>query len=149
MDGGLPRSNRPRTISANSANLHLLSDVDRERQGPRSSRRGSGFARTICGLPDLAWVATAMDKPTKKSPGAVPRENDVSQLGPAKRRSIAYIPGGMRTVVIGTAILLVALLVWAIQPSGNATRPNRAAFNPGGQALPVGVAMATSGEIYV
>jgi multidrug efflux system membrane fusion protein len=55
----------------------------------------------------------------------------------------------MRTVVIGTAILLVALLVWAIQPSGNATRPNRAAFNPGGQALPVGVAMATSGDIDV
>src|SRR5437899_1806925 len=91
-----------------------------------------------------------MDKPTNKNPGAVPREKDARRLERARRgRVIRYVPGGMRTIVIGTAILLVALLVWAIRPSGNVTTPNRAAFNPGNQALPVGVAKVATGDIDV
>jgi multidrug efflux system membrane fusion protein len=65
-----------------------------------------------------------------------------------KRRWIERIPGGSKTVVIGIAIALVALLVWIVRPSPNAL-PNRNGFAGANQATPVGIAKVSSGDIQV
>ncbi|HXJ00068.1 MAG TPA: MdtA/MuxA family multidrug efflux RND transporter periplasmic adaptor subunit [Micropepsaceae bacterium] len=63
------------------------------------------------------------------------------------RRWIRYVPGGGKTIVIGIAVLLVALLVWFIRPT-QTVRPNRN-FIGANQAMPVGIAKITTGDINV
>src|ERR1700704_2814893 len=64
----------------------------------------------------------------------------------AKRSRVRYVPGGMKTIVIAGAIILVALVVWFIRPTATGQRPN---FGGANQATPVGVAKAVSGDIRV
>jgi membrane fusion protein, multidrug efflux system len=56
------------------------------------------------------------------------------------------IPGGMKTLVIGGAIIAVALLVWLIEPAPPARNPNFVGAN---QALPVGVSKVVSGDVDI
>ena len=55
----------------------------------------------------------------------------------------------MKTVVIGTAVLLVALLVWEIKPAPNAGRANNPFFAGRNAPTPVGIAKAALGDIDV
>jgi multidrug efflux system membrane fusion protein len=68
----------------------------------------------------------------------------------ARRRPWArYVPGGMKTVVIAAAVILVGLLVWAIKPNPNAARPNNPFFAGRNAPVPVGIAKASPGDIDV
>ena len=62
-----------------------------------------------------------MDQRTPKNPFD-PLETGESAVR-RKRGWVRFVPGGMKTVVIGAAVILVALLVWYIQPASNAGRP--------------------------
>src|SRR5207302_10034551 len=66
-----------------------------------------------------------------------------------RRGWVRYVPGGMKTVVVSTAVLLVALLVWAIQPDPNAQRARNPFFGARNQPMPVGIAKANPGDIDV
>jgi len=92
-----------------------------------------------------------MDQRTGKRPFDPPAEHAPENAPYARRSWTRRVPGGMRTVVIGTALLLVALLVWAIRPSATTPGPaNRfGGANQGNQAMPVGVAKAALGDIDV
>jgi multidrug efflux system membrane fusion protein len=86
-----------------------------------------------------------MDQRTDRNPFDVPTEGFEHRA--SRRRWITYVPGGWKTIVLGVAIVLVALLVWFIRP----TQPVRVNRFGGGvnQATPVGVAKATAGDIDV
>jgi multidrug efflux system membrane fusion protein len=56
------------------------------------------------------------------------------------------VPGGQRVFWIALGLLLLALVIWAIRPSGTSTA-NGGRF--GGGPMPVGVARVTSGDIDV
>ncbi|HYM17042.1 MAG TPA: hypothetical protein VEU06_00640 [Micropepsaceae bacterium] len=88
-----------------------------------------------------------MDKPTKRDRGAIPPP-EPRRLERVKRWSSEHLPGGMRTLVIGNAILVVLLLVWAIQPNPN-TANRGPGFGGGNQPQPVGIAQAQPGEIRI
>jgi membrane fusion protein, multidrug efflux system len=87
-----------------------------------------------------------MDQRTDRNPFDVPTEGFQDHRAP-RRRWIRYVPGGWKTVIVGSAIILVALLVYFIRP----TQPVRVNRFGGGvnQATPVGVATVTSGDINV
>ena len=55
----------------------------------------------------------------------------------------------MKTVVVSTAVALIALLVWAIQPNPNAQRARNPFFGGRNQPMPVGIAKANPGDIDV
>ena len=87
-----------------------------------------------------------MDQRTDRNPFDVPTEG-LQDHRASRRRWIRYVPGGWKTVIVGSAIILVALLVYFIRP----TQPVRANRFGGGvnQATPVGVATVTSGDVNV
>lgn len=87
-----------------------------------------------------------MDQRTGKNPFDAPGAGARDPVGGAKGWSARHVPGGLRTVVIGTAVLLIAVLVWAIRPSPTQPNPNRLGPN---QAMPVGVATAALGDVNV
>ena len=83
-----------------------------------------------------------MDQRTGKNPFDAPG-GSVQE----RNKRWRHVPGGLKTVVIGTAVLLIAVLVWTIKPNPNAPRnPFAGGAN---QAMPVGVATATLGDINV
>lgn len=89
-----------------------------------------------------------MDQRLDKGPYDPLRSDD-----PAARRRrgwTRFVPGGMKTVVVSTAVLLVALLVWAIQPNPNTQRTRNPFFAGGRNApMPVGIAKASLGDVDV
>src|SRR5579872_1961732 len=85
-----------------------------------------------------------MDQRTPKNPFDAPG-TDVRR----RRGMMRFVPGGTKTVVIGVAALLVALLVWAIKPAPNAGRPNNPFFAGRNAPVPVGVAKIALGDIDV
>lgn len=88
-----------------------------------------------------------MDQRTPKNPFD---PLDAGESAVRRRRGwVRYVPGGMKTVVVGTAVILVALLVWAIKPSPNAGRPNNPFFAGRNAPTPVGIAKASLGDIDV
>ena len=88
-----------------------------------------------------------MDQRTPKNPFD-PLDTDESAVR-RRRGWVRFVPGGMKTVVIGTAVILVALLVWEIQPSPNAGRANNPFFAGRNAPTPVGIAKAALGDIDV
>jgi multidrug efflux system membrane fusion protein len=88
-----------------------------------------------------------MDQRTDRNPFDVPPEG-LEEHRSSRKAWIHRIPGGGKTVVIGIAIVLIALLVWLIRPSPTVT-PNRNGFAGANQATPVGIAKVTSGDIDV
>ena len=88
-----------------------------------------------------------MDQRTPKNPFD-PLEAGESAVR-RRRGWVGYVPGGMKTVVIGTAVILVALLVWAIKPAPNAGRANNPFFAGRNAPTPVGIAKANLGDIDV
>ncbi len=87
-----------------------------------------------------------MDQRTPKNPFD---PLDPGQAIARRRTWVRYVPGGMKTLVIATAVLLVALLVWAIKPAPNAGRPNNPFFAGRNAPTPVGIAKASLGDIDV
>jgi membrane fusion protein, multidrug efflux system len=87
-----------------------------------------------------------MDQRTGKSPFDPPGLDDTAVR--RRRGIIRFVPGGLKTVVIGLAALLVALLVWAIKPNPNA-RPTNPFFAGRNAPTPVGIAKASLGDIDV
>jgi multidrug efflux system membrane fusion protein len=87
-----------------------------------------------------------MDQRTPKNPFDPPGVGDAASR--RKRGILRFVPGGLKTVVVGLAALFVALLVWAIKPNPNA-RPNNPFFAGRNQPSPVGVAKANLGDIDV
>jgi membrane fusion protein, multidrug efflux system len=85
-----------------------------------------------------------MDQRTGKNPFDGPG-GSVDE-GAARAKRWRRVPGGLKTVVIGTAVVLIAVLVWAIRPNPN---PPRNPFFGANQIMPVGVATATLGDINV
>ena len=88
-----------------------------------------------------------MDQRTPKNPFD-PLEAGESAVR-RRRGWVGYVPGGMKTVVIGAAVILVALLVWAIKPAPNAGRANNPFFAGRNAPTPVGIAKANLGDIDV
>jgi multidrug efflux system membrane fusion protein len=70
------------------------------------------------------------------------------RLERAKRWRIAYVPGGIKTLVIGIAIALVAIIVLFVKPTAPPPR-GPGAFAGANQGTPVGVAKAVTGDIGV
>lgn len=88
-----------------------------------------------------------MDQRTPKNPFDTP---DLKGSAVRRRRGfVRFVPGGMKTVVVGLAAILVAILVWAIKPSPNAGRPNNPFFAGRNAPVPVGIAKANLGDIDV
>src|SRR5690348_4832656 len=88
-----------------------------------------------------------MDQRTPKNPFD---PLDTGESAIRRRRGwVRFVPGGMKTVVIGTAVLLVALLVWEIKPAPNAGRANNPFFAGRNAPTPVGIAKAALGDIDV
>ena len=77
-----------------------------------------------------------------------PLADPAAHARPAGRRWIRFVPGQWKTVVIGTALILIAFLVWAIRPVQTPVR-NRNAFAGINQPTPVGVAKVSLGDIEV
>ena len=88
-----------------------------------------------------------MDQRTPKNPFD-PLETGESVVR-GRRGWVRYVPGGMKTVVIGTAVILIALLVWEIKPAPNAGRANNPFFAGRNAPTPVGIAKASLGDIDV
>jgi multidrug efflux system membrane fusion protein len=57
------------------------------------------------------------------------------------------VPGGLGTIVIGVAILVVAVIVWVAQPNRAAPGTFNRLAGGTNQAMPVGIAKAVSGDI--
>jgi membrane fusion protein, multidrug efflux system len=66
------------------------------------------------------------------------------------RRGITrFIPGGMKTVVVGLAALVVGGLVYEIRPSTTATARRNPFFNGANAPVPVGTAKAALGDVDI
>src|SRR6266851_3893722 len=88
-----------------------------------------------------------MDQRTGRNPfDAAPQESDDHPT--TRMRWTDRVPGGLKTIIIGTALILIALVVFAVRPSQN-TRPNRNAQAGANQSTPVGVAKVTLGDVDV
>ncbi len=87
-----------------------------------------------------------MDQRTGKNPFDPPGLDDKAVR--RRRGIVRFVPGGMKTVVVGLAALLVALLVWLIKPNPNA-RPANPFFAGRNAPVPVGISKATLGDIDV
>ncbi len=87
-----------------------------------------------------------MDQRTGKNPFDPPGLDDTAVRG--RRGIIRFVPGGTKTIVVGLAALLVALLVWAIKPNPNA-RPANPFFAGRNAPVPVGIAKVAQGDIDV
>lgn len=88
-----------------------------------------------------------MDQRTPQNPFANPGSTDVGTARPG-RGIIGWIPGGMKTIVVGLAALVVAALVYEIRPSTTPARRNPF-FNGANAPMPVGVAKAALGDVDI
>jgi len=89
--------------------------------------------------PPPAWSPQrGQDQRTQGAPGEAIR---------ARRGFTRFIPGGMKTVVVGLAALVVAAVVYEIRP--NTTPARNPFFNGANAPVPVGVAKATLGDVDI
>jgi membrane fusion protein, multidrug efflux system len=110
----------------------------------KTTRLNTGLS--LCYQTPLKGDFAAMDQRTGKNPFDPPGLDDKAVR--RRRGIVRFVPGGLKTVVVALAAVLVALLVWAIKPNPNA-RPANPFFAGRNAPVPVGIAKASLGDIDV
>src|SRR5579864_1388831 len=89
-----------------------------------------------------------MDQRTPANPYATPDMDRAGTVRPG-RGIVRWIPGGMKSVVVGLAALVVAGVVYEIRPNTTAPARRNPFFNGANAPMPVGVAKASLGSVDI
>ncbi len=90
------------------------------------------------------WFEAALEHARGRARPALAQAG--AYTGRATRWSATHVPGGARTLWVLLGLVLLALLLWAIQPSQQTERNARGGF---GGPSPVGVTNAARGDIAI